>query len=412
MKILHFADAHIDAANYGRHDPETGIPLRIHDFLKSLDTIVDTAIQEKVDLMIFAGDAYKDRSPEPTYQREWDKRMVRLSKAEIPTVVLIGNHDTGPSAGRAHALAELATLEVPYIHVVSEPKVLGPKELGIPAQVIAIPWVNRSGMYAVAASQGHEIASLEDALKDGAGILEEWTQQAITGADHGMPLILTAHASIQGALMGSERAVILGTDLVFSGGMVKNPRLDYVAMGHIHKPQNLNEGAQPPVIYPGSIERVDFGEAKEDKFFVVADVQPGKTQVDWRKLDLRPFVDLVIDIPADCKEPTQMILDTLGQQKIDGAMLRVILNYPDQIAASIDDAAIRKAAGAALDIQLAKRPVYANRVRLPAGQEIQEAKPADLLEAYFATTGDVITPEILTLGKEIIASVDVPGISE
>jgi DNA repair protein SbcD/Mre11 len=93
MRLLHFADAHIDMANYGRHDPETGLPLRVLDFLKSLDTIVDAAISEKVDMVIFAGDAYKDRSPAPTFQREWGKRIMRLSQAKIPTLLLVGNHD-------------------------------------------------------------------------------------------------------------------------------------------------------------------------------------------------------------------------------------------------------------------------------------------------------------------------------
>jgi len=64
-KILHFADSHIDMANYGRQDPETGLPLRVMDFLKSLDQIVDTAIAEKVDCVLFAGDAYKNRDPAP-----------------------------------------------------------------------------------------------------------------------------------------------------------------------------------------------------------------------------------------------------------------------------------------------------------------------------------------------------------
>lgn len=53
MKLLHFADAHIDMANYGRHDPASGLPLRVLDFLKSLDTIVDAAIDRKVDLVVF-----------------------------------------------------------------------------------------------------------------------------------------------------------------------------------------------------------------------------------------------------------------------------------------------------------------------------------------------------------------------
>ena len=69
-KILHFADAHIDMANYGRQDPATGLPLRVMDFLKSLDEIVDTAISEQVDLVIFAGDAYKNRDPAAFQSRD------------------------------------------------------------------------------------------------------------------------------------------------------------------------------------------------------------------------------------------------------------------------------------------------------------------------------------------------------
>ena len=42
--ILHFADAHIDIANYGRHDPQSGLPMRVMDYLRSLDEIIDPAI--------------------------------------------------------------------------------------------------------------------------------------------------------------------------------------------------------------------------------------------------------------------------------------------------------------------------------------------------------------------------------
>ena len=55
-RVLHFADAHIDMTTTGKHDPKTGLPIRVMDYLKSLDTIVQTAIDEKVDLVIFAGD--------------------------------------------------------------------------------------------------------------------------------------------------------------------------------------------------------------------------------------------------------------------------------------------------------------------------------------------------------------------
>jgi len=124
------------------------LPLRVLDFLKSLDTIVDTAINEKVDLVIFAGDAYKDRSPAPTFQREWGKRIIRLSKAGIRTLLLVGNHDVSPALGRANAIQEFDTLDIPHITVLSKPCFIPSRELGLPVQVLALPWIPRSGLLA------------------------------------------------------------------------------------------------------------------------------------------------------------------------------------------------------------------------------------------------------------------------
>ncbi len=219
MRILHFADAHIDMANYGRHDPETGLPLRVLDFLKSLDTIVDTAIDEKVDMVIFAGDAYKDRSPAPTFQREWGRRIIRLSQAKIPTLLLVGNHDLSPAIGRAHAIQEFDTLQVPYVRVLQTPELLHPKDLwDLPIQVIALPWIARSGLMAsldMSATNSSEVfANIESRISE---LIEGWLEEA----DPNLPLILTAHASVQGATFGSERMVMLGSDLVLPASLVK-----------------------------------------------------------------------------------------------------------------------------------------------------------------------------------------------
>src|SRR5574339_118077 len=193
MKLLHFADAHIDMANYGRHDPQTGLPLRVLDFLRSLDTIVDAAISEKVDMVIFAGDAYKDRAPAPTFQREWGKRIIRLSRAKIPTLLLVGNHDLSPAMGRAHAIQEFDTLQVPYVRVLQSPQFLSSDALwGLPIQVIAMPWVTRSALMAnlemSGAEPGEVFASIESRISD---LVEGWLSEA----DSSLPLILTAHAS-------------------------------------------------------------------------------------------------------------------------------------------------------------------------------------------------------------------------
>jgi exonuclease SbcD len=406
--ILHFADAHIDMANYGRHDPESGLPMRVIDFLKSLDMIVDTAIEEKVDLVLFAGDAYKDRNPAPTFQREWGRRIIRLSKAGIPTVLLVGNHDLSPALGRAHAIEEFNTLEVPHVYVVSQPTFLMPGDIdGVPVQIMALPWISRSGLLAhlglrpAATQPGQVYEELELRLTE---LVDTWFEEI----DPDLPVILTAHASVQGAKYGAERTVMLGGDLVLPGSLVRDPRLDYVALGHIHKPQNLNQDAHPPVIYPGSIERVDFGEVTDDKFFVVANVERGKTDVEWRQLTgIRPFVDrsLVLESKDDIEHRLHDALPP--QDQLAGAIVRLTVAYPRDWEALIDDAGLREYAQEAFEFHLVKHPQIEARVRIPDDQNVGSMSALELLDLYWKAshTKDEDIEALNQLASELIEKV-------
>ena len=401
MKILHFADAHIDMTNYGRHDPETGLPVRVLDFLKSFDAIVDAAISEKVDMVIFAGDAYKDRSPAPTFQREWGRRIMRLSQAKIPTLLLIGNHDISPSIGRAHALQEFKTLQVPFVRVLDQPCFLKPNELwDLPIQVIGMPWINRSGLMAVTG----EVDSTEafSRIEENIGnLIEGWLEEA----DSSLPIILTAHASIEGAKFGGERLVMLGNDLVLSGSLVKNKKFSYVAMGHIHKPQDVNEGFQPPVVYPGSIERVDFGEAKEDRFFVIAHVEKGKdTEVEWIELTgARKFIDRQAVLSSN-ENVNDFLKDALpNPQEMSEAIVRLSVEYPREWDTLIDESALRKYTEGAFEFHLVKRPQSAARVRIAEGQLVSSLSPLDLLTQYFDASKAKDADELKKLAQKIIS---------
>ena len=414
MKLLHFADAHIDMANYGRHDPQTGLPLRVLDFLKSLDTIVETAIDEGVDLVIFAGDAYKDRSPAPTFQREWGRRIMRLSGAGIPTLLLVGNHDMSPAAGRAHAVQEFDTLDVPHVRVLAQPQFLSADELGLPVQIIALPWISRSGLIAAldieTADPGEIFAEVESRVTD---LVQGWLE----AADPELPVILTAHASVQGASYGSERTVMLGADLVLPGSLVKDNRLDYVALGHIHKPQNLNgpgpdpadktAPGHPPVIYPGSIERVDFGEVGDEKFFVIVDVKKGSSTVEWRKLaGIRPFIDRHATLTSG-EEVTAALTSALpGADALEGAIVCLTVTYPRDLEPLIDEPALRKHAEQAFEFHLVKRPQVEARIRLPANQTVSSLSPLDLLEQYWRASHTEDAEELQKLAKEILSGDD------
>jgi len=414
MKLLHFADAHIDMQNYGRHDPASGLPLRVLDFLKSLDAIVDAAIREKVDLVIFAGDAYKDRSPAPTFQREWGRRIMRLSQAQIPTLLLVGNHDLAPAIGKAHAIQEFDTLNVSYVRVLAKPELLGPAQLwDLPLQVIAWPWLSRS---ALIASRNLSSADPAEVNRQITGIIIEQTNTWLEQVDPSLPVILTAHASVEGAVYGSERTVMLGSDWLVPASLVRDARLDYVALGHIHKPQDLNEGAHPPVIYPGSIERIDFGEASDPRYYVIAEVSRGAARVDWRELaGTRRFVERRVSIGAAGPGPltnadsaTDRLKAALPpQEELDGAIIKLIVEYPREYDALIDEPAIRKHAAAAFEFHLVRRPQAEARVRLPGEQTAGSLSPLDLLQQYWLARGtDPAEADALQkLAQEIITNV-------
>jgi len=291
--------------------------------------------------------------------------------------------------------------------VADQPKFYGPDDLdGLQVQVLAIPWITRSGMLAyldMKLSNKEEInEELETRLAE---ILTKWLEEA----DPNLPIILTAHASIQGAVYGGERTVMLGGDLVLSGSLVKNPQIDYVALGHIHKPQNLNEGKHPPVIYPGSIERVDFGEAKDDKFFIIAEVNKGETKVDWRQLKkIRKFIDRSLDLTSDNQVTEQIKKILPSQEMIKDAILRLVITYPRDWETLIDDAALREYTRDAFEFHFVKRPQIDSRVRIPEDKTVGSLTPAELLDIYWRSSHqeDADITDLKKLAQEIIKMTD------
>jgi exonuclease SbcD len=406
IKLLHFADAHIDIAAHGKRDAETGLPVRVLDFLKALDTIIDAAIAEKVDLVIFAGDAYKDRTPAPTFQREWGRRIMRLSTAGIPTLLLVGNHDISPASGRATTLQEFDTLAVPHVRVIHKPEFLKPADLeGLPVQVLGLPWIFRSGLMASLGLSGTDLNKVNEELEIRLGeIVHQWLDQL----DPTLPTILTAHGSVQGALYGNERTVMLGKDLVIPGSMVKDPRLDYVALGHIHKAQDMNQGSQPPVVYPGSIERVDLGEVNDDKYYVIANIEHGNTTYAMRKLDGRRFFDRSVKVKDQTGLMDKVMAALPAQEELSDAIVRLTVEYPRELDPFLDEGQIRGYCEPALEFHLVRRPQEEARLRLPADQSLASLSALEMLKLYWQSVHakPQETDELKTLAESIMQSVD------
>ena len=401
VRILHFADAHIDIANYGRHDPDSGLPYRVVDFLKSLDAIVDAAIAERVDLVIFAGDAYKDRNPQPTFQRAWGERMMRLSRAGIPTLMLVGNHDIAPAENRAHTLQEYATLAVPHVFVADTLRLWTPRELGVPVQVLTLPWVTRSRFLARHDMAGKTVDQIHEAILE--RIRESIDSTLDTRVDPSLPLILTAHTTVSGAKYGSERMVMLGQDLSLSKSLVTDPRIDYVALGHIHQHQSLNEG-HPPVIYSGSIERIDFGEAGEPKGYVLAEVARGHTEWKFVKLETRSFIDKLVRVEEAVGFMDSILRELPKPEQIEGAICRVRLEYPNELDALLDEKPIYDHFAGAFDVRLQKHRLGSHQAKLGGIAGVESLPPYELLRLYWQAKNrdDADVAELLALAEEVL----------
>ena len=381
IKILHFADAHIDMARQGQLDTKTGLPIRVMDFLKSLDTIVETAIAEKVDLVVFSGDAYRDRTPAPTYQREWGRRMMRLSRAGIPTLLLIGNHDVSPAQTRAHAMQEYDTLSPEFLHVVSKPCLLGPEELdGVQVQVVAIPWITRSGL---AASLNGGEGEARDLALEIENSIDNLIREFVQKLDPDLPTILAAHASVTGAKLGQERYIMIGRDVMLQPGLLRNPAFDYVALGHIHLFQDLNEGAQPPIVYPGSIERVDFGESNDIKGFVLAEIEKGNTRYQFRRLNTRPYIECYTQVSGEERLMDKLLeaLPEAGEMK--DAIVRLTIDFPRELEPLIDERRLQEKAVEAFQFVLYRRPSDRPRGRIGDSHETENLTPLELLDLYW-----------------------------
>jgi len=357
VKILHFADAHINTANYGRRDSETGFPLRIIDFLNSLDEIVNCAIEERVDCVLFAGDAYKNNNPSPTFQREWEERILRLNKQKITTYLLVGNHDIGGTS-KAHSLTEFSTFDTKYIHVIDEISLITTSEY----ELVCLPWVHKS--------QFDQVSNqIEDLIKK---------------LNPAIPKIFLGHCMISGAKFSSGQPVELGADMLLSKTILLNSGFDYVALGHIHQKQNLNEDNHPPIVYSGSIERVDFGEANEKKYFVIAEIEQGETKLDWRELkNIRSYVDLSLELTSKDNIIDQIKEILPEPDLLKGAMIRLVLEYPWAWDSLIDEPAIRELTKDGFEFRLVKLSQTETSFRLPKNFVIGKLSETELLDLYW-----------------------------
>ncbi|MBA3873612.1 MAG: exonuclease SbcCD subunit D [Anaerolineae bacterium] len=370
IRVLHFADIHVGMENYGKTDPKTGLSSRVVDFLHRLDEMIEFARQGDVDLVIFAGDAFKTRAPNPTYQREFAHRVRDLSDL-APVIMLVGNHDLPPTMLKASSIEIYDTLRVPNVRVAADYEVFTVETKRGPVVIGTAPYPIRSRLLEDSRTGGLTIAQTDALLQEQlTEILEDMAQQA---DQYDMPRILTAHFSVSGAVFGSERGIMLGRDIQVMLSSLADSRWDYVALGHIHKHQNLTKGQDglPPVVYSGSMERIDFGEEGDPKGFCWVELSRGSADWHFEQLPARPFVTLTADLRRSAN-PTDDVLKLIKKHDLTDAVVRLNVQLAPETETRLNEATIRdelKRAGVSQMAAIRKQVEQPIRARLGGSPE-------------------------------------------
>lgn len=379
IRLLHFADIHVGMENYGHTDSATGINSRVVDFLRRFDEVVDYGLEHDVDVAIFAGDAFKTRDPNPTLQREFARRVKRFTDNDVPLVLLVGNHDLPVMEKKASSIDIYRALDVPNVIVGWEESLHRIETKRGTLQVGMAPYPIRNRLLSRAEYKGKNAEELDRALQE---IVSDNILALADQIDATLPAVLTGHFSVNGATYGSERSVMVGGDVSISKSVLADERWDYVALGHIHKHQQLQrKGERPAIVYSGSLERIDFGEEKEAKGFCWVELARNDTTWQFIEVNSRVFKTLYADV-RDEDDVTMAVQAAIANEDVSDAIVRLIIRLRPEQEASLRERDIRAMLKPADYIAAISKDVErVERARL-GGQNPEEMSPLELLERY------------------------------
>ncbi|MEM7552571.1 MAG: exonuclease subunit SbcD [Cyanobacteria bacterium P01_A01_bin.84] len=376
IKILHLSDIHMGSGfSHGRMNPETGLNTRLEDFVGTLEKCIDKAVEEPVDMVLFGGDAFPDATPPPYVQQAFASQFRRLVDANIPTVLLVGNHDQHSQGKGGASLCIYRTLGVPGFIVGDTLKTHHIQTANGPVQVITLPWLTRSNLMTRQETQGLSMVDVNEMLTERLRVVLEGEVRRL---DKDLPTVLLAHLMADNATLGAERFLAVGKGFTLPLSLLTRPCFDYVALGHVHRHQNLNKTNNPPVIYPGSIERVDFSEEKEDKGYVMIELEPGKAEWEFCTLPVRKFSTIEIDV-SKSKDPQAAILKAIEKQEINDVVVRLLYKLRSEQIDLIDTSALYKVLETAHTYTI--QPSLVSQLARPRVPELTASNSIDPIEA-------------------------------
>jgi exonuclease SbcD len=159
------------------------------------------------------------------------------------------------------------------------------------------------------------------------GIIEQRYKDALdtlaSECDLFLPTILLGHFWVSGAVLSNwQQSYFNVNEPQVTVHDLARAEFDYVALGHIHRHQDLHRGHKLPVVYSGSPDRIDFGERNEPKGFVMVELEKGRAEYEFIEIpDIRSFHEIEVDANTDT--PTETILNEIAKYRLRNAIVRL-----------------------------------------------------------------------------------------
>lgn len=259
MKILHTSDWHLGQNFFTKSRKE--------EHQAFIDWLLKLVAKEQIDAVIIAGDVFDTGTP-PSYAREmYNQFVVDMQKLNCVLVVLGGNHDSVSTLNESkQILACLNTFVVASTGIAMHEQVFTiPDKSGQPGAILcAVPFIRaRDVLQSSAGETGlQKRQALGDAIKQHYHSLYQLAESKKQDTGLDLPIIATGHLTALGVSQSeSVRDIYIGTlDGFAADGF---PPADYIALGHIHKPQIVAKSEH--IRYCGSPIPLSFDELGTQK---------------------------------------------------------------------------------------------------------------------------------------------------
>jgi exonuclease SbcD len=299
----------------------------------------------------------------------------------------VGNHDVPNARARASALEIFDTLAVPNVFIGDALGTQMVTTVSGPVQIVGVPWPSVSQLLTRDEMRGLSIAEIDRELERR---VAEGIAREAERLDPALPAVLAAHVAMADSIVktASEQIMTLGRFPQLRQADLSPQHFDYVALGHHHCYQVLRE--QPPVVYAGSLQRVDFGEEADPKGFVLVEIDRTRPlgeraqfeRIEFREVRARRF--LTVDVQPESDDPTDEVVQAIDAAGVADAIVRLRLRLSPDQSTALDERRVREHFLSAHTLAgITREVIRPARRRLSVTTSPENLSPLEALEAYF-----------------------------